>query len=333
MALHDDALQTQERPAVGRLQPRGHTPQGRTGDQGAQLGAKIGAEGLAQHGAHEPGQSFGRLQGDVARKAVGDHYVDRTLGDVVPLHKAAIVDLKTAVAQKPMGFTHFLVSLLLLRPHVQQTDRGLVHSMHRAVERFSHDGEFNELCCVTADVCADIQDRRDPTDCRPARHDGGTIELRRHHPKDMLGDRHQGAGVAGGKRRVRLTRADSLHGVPEARSLSPPKRVRRLVLHADDQRRRTYLAHRTHRRQFGQFGVQALLVAMQQEAHLTARQHSKGVRDCRRNDRGAVISAHGVNGDDDGIRHGDACAPQQGSGPRWTSSGCVRRPFESHQDH
>ena len=56
----------------------------------------------------EPRQAFGRLQRDIAGKAVGDDDVDRPVSDIVTLDEAVIVEVQGGLAQDGVRLTHLL---------------------------------------------------------------------------------------------------------------------------------------------------------------------------------------------------------------------------------
>ncbi len=219
-----------------------------------------------------------------------------------------------------MGPADLVIAFLLFGTDVQQSDGRSDRAMDSPVERLAHDGELHQLGRVGRNVGADVEHGGDPAHGRPAGDDGGPVQVFRHHPQDKLGDGHQGAGVAPGDRGLGLPGPDRLHRVPKTGSLAATKRLGRLVVHGDDQIGVTDVARRLGRGQFVQRRCQLGLVAMQQEPDIPVPHAFQGERDARRDNRGAVVAPHGVDGDHNGVRHGAAWAPQQG-------------PYQGRADH
>src|SRR5262249_7117525 len=90
MAFDDDPIEPQHHPAVylARVQRRAKLLQRGPGQKIAGHRKRAGPEGVLQHARDHPGETLGRLQRDVAGKAIGHHDIDRALADVVALDKA-----------------------------------------------------------------------------------------------------------------------------------------------------------------------------------------------------------------------------------------------------
>ena len=72
------------------------------------------------------GRSFRGLQGDITGEAFGDHDVDRSLADVVPLHKTRIINMRQIrFAQHGAGITNGFQPFHLLDTDIEEADRRL----------------------------------------------------------------------------------------------------------------------------------------------------------------------------------------------------------------
>ncbi len=117
-------------------------------------------------------------------------------------------------------------------PTLSRPTVGRVGAVHRVVEGRAHDRELDQLLGVALDVGVDVQHRRDALHRRPAGHDRRALQVAAH-AQDQLGDRHQGAGVAGRDAGGGLAGPDRLDGVPQAGALAPAHGLGGLLLHGD----------------------------------------------------------------------------------------------------
>jgi len=88
---------------------------------------------------------FGRLQRDVAGKALGHHHIDLALANVVALDEAFIADRQVEFAQQAGSLLHLFDALDLLHANVQQSHGRLLKSEEAARHGLAHDGELDQL--------------------------------------------------------------------------------------------------------------------------------------------------------------------------------------------
>ena len=88
-----------------------------------------------------------------------------------------------------------------------------------ARHRFAHHGEIDKLLGIDPDGRADIEHDALSLEGRPDRRDCRPLDAR-HGAQDDGGHRHQGAGIAGGERDLRIARPHCIDCLPHA-ALAP----------------------------------------------------------------------------------------------------------------
>ncbi len=140
----------------------------------------------------------------------------------------------------------------------------------------------------------------------PGAADGRPFQVLDDHLQDHPGQRHQGAGIAGGNHRPRFTALDGVDRIPQRRAFAAD-RLGRFFVHGDELVGADDGAAALQGRQARQFGIDADRIAVQLEENIVARGGDKGAAGNR--DGGAVIAAHGVDGDDQGAERSRIAYP------------------------
>ena len=125
-----------------------------------------------------PGGAFGRLQRDIAGKALDDHDVDDALADLVALDEAAIFERQVGALQPGVRLTHFLDALDLLDADIEQADGRPLDVEQRSCHGRAHEREIAELAGAGADVGADVEHDAFGFDGRPQGRDGRDARCR-----------------------------------------------------------------------------------------------------------------------------------------------------------
>ena len=189
----------------------------------------------------------------------------------------------------------------LLDPDVEQAHGRPLQFEEDACHRRAHHGERDEVACIAADGRAEIEHDGVAAGCRPYRCDRRTIDAgQRAQTKSC--HRHQGAGVAGGNRNVRLALLHGLDRKPHRRGLATAAQgLARLVVRADGDVGMHDARGRLQRRVSGEFGIDPGAVAEQQEfgVGMPAQRNCGAGND----DRCADIATHGVKRDSNLMRH------------------------------
>jgi hypothetical protein len=89
------------------------------------------------------------------------------------------------------------MALDLLRADVEQADGRLGDAQYRAREDLAHDRELHQVLRVTLGVGAEVEEDRLAAPARHERGDRRALDAR-ERAQHELGERHEGAGVAGG---------------------------------------------------------------------------------------------------------------------------------------
>ena len=128
----------------------------------------------------------------------------------------------------------------------------------------------------------------------PQRGNGRALDAG-HGPQHQPGHRHQGTGVAGGDRGVRVTLLHGLQRQPHGRALAAAQSLARLVVHADDAVGMYDFRSGLEVRIALELGVDARHITEKDEADswIALKRESRA----RDDDRRSVIAAHGIERD------------------------------------
>ena len=205
------------------------------------------------------------------------------------------------LAQQPSGLLDDLDALDLLDADIEEPDRRPLDVEENAGHRRAHDRHVDEMHGVGPDRRPDVEHDAFAAQRRPQGGDRRALDMR-HGLEADLRHRHEGAGVAGRDRGIRLAVAHRLDREPHGGVAPPsPHRLARLVLHAH-----------------GDVGVAKLdrvlegglrvekrpdhgLVAEHEETQAGMALQCK--RGARNHHGGAVIAAHRVERDPHWLRH------------------------------
>jgi len=199
------------------------------------------------------------------------------------------------------GFLHLVVALHLFGADVEQTDGGEFLVEQRPRQGGTENRKIGQLLGVAAHGCPDIEHDDIGAQRRPERRD--------RRPRDAFDGSeaegrhgHQRPGIATGDRHVGLAVLDRLNRCPHRRGAAPlAQRLRGLFLHRDDDvgiddaRDLPKVGELVEqRRQLGLAAVEdeAGVLALAPEQARAFDGHAR-----------ALVAAHGVNGDTDGIAH------------------------------
>ena len=164
------------------------------------------------------------------------------------------------------------------------------------MEGRAHHRELQELGGVAFNVRTHVQHGGDAPQGRPARYRRRTLQPA-GHAQQQLGNGHQGAGVAARDGGGGLSLLHRLHAVPQAGAFAAAKRLGRLLLAGDHPIGVPHLGHGARGRVAGEFGLDARLVAMQQEEDLVPLQAFQGVGDAGHGNGDLLVAAHSVDRD------------------------------------
>ena len=294
MAFHHHTVQAQENPAIGRarIQLAAQRFQPAAGEQRAHPGQKRTPERRAQIFDYQFRGAFGGFQRHIAGETVGHHHIDRAFGNVVTFDEAGEFHLQRHAAQDVGRAAHRVIALHIFRTDIEKAQRRPLQPQNRAREGRTHDGKIDQLLRAGADIGADVQHHALPALGRPQGGDGG--------PFDSFGNaelihrhRHQRAGIAGGDHDLGFFLRHRFDRTPHAGVAPAAQRDGRLVLHPHPLCAVTDFDLRGKLRPPFQQRLQRRFIAMQQIAH--ARMAFDRPRQCRYDNAGAGIAAHGIN--------------------------------------
>src|SRR5690606_10476527 len=95
-----------------------------------------------------PRGSFGGLQGNIAGEALGHHHIDRSLADIIALDETVVVErceIGGGFTDQAAGLFDLLLSLHLLDPDIEKTDRRSIDLEKSARPGTAHQGKVEKL--------------------------------------------------------------------------------------------------------------------------------------------------------------------------------------------
>mmetsp|Transcript_1251 Transcript_1251/g.3581 ORF Transcript_1251/g.3581 Transcript_1251/m.3581 type:complete len:368 (-) Transcript_1251:709-1812(-) len=304
MALEHQAAQAQQRRSVEAavVHPVLEALEDRQGQQAGQPAEPVTLELGLDEAAHHAGQALRGLEHHVADKAVADDDVGRALEDVVALDIAVEVQLPggTRGPQQLAGPFDGLAALDGFFADVEQADARFLDAIDRRHQRTAHHRELQQVLGRRVDVGAEVEHGGEATSrIRHHRRNRGAVDTVQRLEQD-LGHRHQRTGVARrhagmGQRRLAVPAGPELLDCDAHRrvTLAPQGDLDRVV-HRDHLAGRDHTAARQGRRRRQCLG---LADEHQLGARVLVEEGAAG----RQRHRRAVVAAHAVDGETDGI--------------------------------
>src|SRR5262252_6755186 len=144
MAFNSDAAQTQKNRAVIAPRIAAHSQffERAASEQIADPCWERVTECRFEEFGEKLGRAFSSFESDIAGEAVGDDNVYRPGRDVVSLDEAVEVNWADRLAQSSRGLADGIVSLEILRAHIEQTDRRFNQPEHRTCGYIAHQCEL-----------------------------------------------------------------------------------------------------------------------------------------------------------------------------------------------
>ena len=236
MALDDDAVEAEHHAAVGfrGVQLVAQRLEGVFGKQIADLRAPAARHGVAQEFGNLPRRALGRLQCDVAAKALGDDDVGGALADAVALDEADIIQLRQVHRAQQLGcLANLLAALDFLDPDIEQSDGRPFQIEQHARHRAAHHRQRHQMMRIAADGGAEVEHHRIAARRGPYRRQRRPVDAGQHAQAEPR-HRRQRTGIAGRYRDIGLALLDRFDGEPHRRVLAAtPQGLARLVVHAD----------------------------------------------------------------------------------------------------